>query len=93
MLGKPATSSVLDGYDFMKKMSCSALGVVSPAPQGLALPEASSVCCLHSAIVSWPFYPSGQPSAEALFACGGQCLMPGLNVVSFNCVCSGLLVK
>ena len=34
-----------------------------------------------------------QLSAEALLVCCGQYLVPGLNVVSYNQVCSGLLIK
>ena len=75
----------------MKKRSCSALQYsVSYSPGPSASWSVSSVCCVHSAIVSWLLYPLGESSAEALFACCSQCLVPSLNAVHFN---SGLLVK
>ena len=46
-----------------------------------------------SAVVSWLLYALGQSSSEVLFACCGQCLVPGLSVVHVNEVCSGLLVE
>ena len=52
----------------------------------------SGVCWVCSAIVFWLLCPSSQSSAEALLVCSGQSLVPGLNVVSFNSVCSGVLV-
>ena len=58
--------------------------VVSPVSQGLVLPGASPMRAVCSAVLSWLLYPSGQSSAEALFACCGQCFVPDLNVVHFN---------
>ena len=43
---------------------------------------------LSSAVVSKLLYLSGKLSAESLFACYGQRLGPGLNVVHFNWVCA-----
>lgn len=60
-----------------------------PAPesvQGLVgtLGNISGVCCVHSALVFWLLYPSGQLSAEALCACCEHSLVLGQSVVSFN---------
>ena len=54
--------------------------------QGLVLQGISLVCaaCALSAVVFWLLYSSGQLSVEALLVCYGQCLVPRLNVVSFN---------
>ena len=49
------------------------------------------VCRMHSGIVFWLLYPSGQLSAEALLACCWQYLVLGLNAVNFNCC--ALVVK
>lgn len=43
-------------------------------------------CCVLAAL----FF---RPVCRGLLACCGQCFVPGLNVVSFHQVCSGLLVK
>ena len=55
---------------------------------GSARPDASgtvsNVCSLRSAVVSWLLYPSGQSSTDVLFACCQQCLVPSLNILSFN---------
>lgn len=73
----------------MKKRFYSALQCCDHCPPG---PDTSgsvcSVCCMHTAVVSWLLYPSDQSSAEALFACCGQYLVPGLTVVSFNFRCA-----
>ena len=53
----------------------------------------SGMCCMHSAVVFWLLYPSGQASAEAVLACNGQCLVLGQIMASFNEAWSGLLVK
>lgn len=74
----------------MKKRCCSPLLGVSPVPQGLALPGVSPVC----ALLLHPGHFILQAShLQRLSACCGQCLVPGLNVASFDQVCSGLLVK
>ena len=86
VLGKSATSPVLEGNGFMNKRSCSALQYIipcSPGPGGTS-EGVSNECCVHSAVLSWLLYLSGQLSAEVLLACCGQCLVPGLNVVCFN---------
>ena len=44
----------------------------------------SSIFYMCSVILSWLLYPSGQVSTKDLFSCCGWCLVPDLNVVSFN---------
>lgn len=51
------------------------------------------VCCLYSAVESWPLLPSAQLSAEALFAYCGQWLVPSKGGAYFNRVCGSLLAK
>jgi len=58
--------------------------VVSPVSQGLVLLGVSFMSLGMSSFVSWLIYPSGQSSAEDLFACCGQYLVPDLNVVYLN---------
>ena len=60
----------------MKKQACSACSAVSPIYQNLALQGFSYVCCVHPALVDELLFPSVQPSTMALFACGGQGLVP-----------------
>ena len=94
VLRMSAVSSVLDYNGSMKKRSYSALQCNVPySPGPVTSRSVSSVCFMHSALICWLLYPSGQLSAETLFACCGQCLVPGLNVVCFYQVCFGLLVK
>ena len=81
LLGKSATSPVLEGNGFRKKRSCSVLqcsGVPCASGSGISR-SVFNEYCVYCAIVSWPPYPSGQSSAEAFFAYYGQCLVPGLN--------------
>lgn len=67
MLGKLATSLILEGNDFMKKRSCSALPYGIPCSPGPHASESvTSECSVGFALLFWPFYPSGQLSAEAL---------------------------
>ena len=60
----------------MKEKSYSALlcGVLcSPGPD--ASGSVYNVYCMHSAVLSWPLYPSVLSSAEALFPCCGERLV------------------
>ena len=87
-------SPVHEGNGLMKKRSYSALPCGVPcAPGPGTFGNIASLCGMCSAVLSWPLYPSGQSSAEAVFACYGQCLVPALNVAHFNYVCSGLCLK
>ena len=49
--------------------------------------------CVHSAAVFWPLFPSGHSSEEFLLIYSSGCLELGHSVISFNCRCSGPLVK
>ena len=61
---------------------------------GLGSESVCGVCCMHCALLFWLLFPSGQVSTQALLACGGQCVVPGQDVVvSFNRVSSALLAK
>ena len=83
--GKSALSSVFEGNGLMKRSSCCALQLsVSCSPGPGTFRSVSIVCCIHSAVVSWLLYPPSLLPAEALIACCGKCLVPGLNVMSFN---------
>ena len=41
----------------------------------------------------WLLCPLSQSSADAILTCSGECLVLGQNVVSFNWVWFGLLIK
>ena len=93
VLGKSATFLSLKLMALWRR-GCSALPYSLPCSPGPGTSEhISSVCCVCSTVLSLPLYPLGQSSAEALFAYCGHCFTPGLNVVCFNYVCSGTLVK
>ena len=76
LLGKSVISPVLEGTSFMKKGPIEPCSVVSHVPQGLLLQCVLHFlyCCVLATL------SSGQSSAEALFVCCGQCLVPGLIV-------------
>lgn len=68
-------------------------GHIVSRPGTLGSISVPCVCFLESPAVFCLIYPSGQLSAEALLFYSGQYFFLGQNVVGFNFVCSGLLVK
>lgn len=88
-------SPALDGNGLMKKRCCSALQCCVPySPVPGTLGGIFYACCVSPAIVSWQLFPSVQSSTEAVFACYGQCLVPGWGgVCSLNKGLARLLVK
>ena len=57
MLGKSAMSPVLEDNGFMKKVSYSALPCSVPSISELGASESvSNMCCVYSAVLSWPLY-------------------------------------
>ena len=81
-LRKSAMSSILKGNGFLKKSSCSALRCSILCPQDLALPEVSPMCVACPLLLCPGCF--FRPVTWSVFAFWGQCLVPGLNVMSSN---------
>ena len=93
MLRKSATSLVFKDNSLMKKVSCSALQCSVPfSSEPDTSRSASYVCCVCSAIESWPLYYSFYLYAEAFFAYCWQGLNPIRGWMHFNMVCGGSLL-
>lgn len=84
-IGKSAMSPGFQDIGLMKKRSSSAQTCrASCSPGTGTLGVVSNLFCICSDILSWLLYLLGHSSTEALLACYGQCLVPGVHVVHFN---------